>query len=174
MTEVQQLPLARLIDRFNEPCGLPDCRFTSQRVNDRWCPQHRLLRREIERRQRPRECDDCHACCIHLPLADRPAHTPCPELKDGRCGVYEKRPGACRRFRCAWLQGFSFSTVRPDRCGVLVQPVVEDGGVRLNVIECDAGALDRNPLIITACQHLDCTLVRACYLDGRVIAYRRA
>jgi hypothetical protein len=51
-TEVEQLPLNRLIDTFNEPCGQIDCRFTTNQVNDSWCPQHHRLQREIARRQR--------------------------------------------------------------------------------------------------------------------------
>lgn len=49
--KIQQMPLGQLIDQFNEPCDQGNCRFTSHRVDDDWCPRHRQLYAEIERRQ---------------------------------------------------------------------------------------------------------------------------
>lgn len=48
---IQYMPIDQLIDRFNEPCDQPTCRFTSHRVNDEWCPQHGPFFWELERRR---------------------------------------------------------------------------------------------------------------------------
>lgn len=49
---LQTMPIGELIDRFNESCGQPQCRYTSRQVNDDWCEQHRAIQRELQRRQR--------------------------------------------------------------------------------------------------------------------------
>lgn len=120
-----------------------------------------------------RECGVCHACCIHLPIGDKPAHVPCADLRDGCCQVYAERPDTCRRFRCFWLQGWLWPAARPDRCGVLLQPVVDHHGLRLNAIECEPEALERNPMIVDGCKFLPCWLVREYYLDGRVFSHHK-
>jgi Fe-S-cluster containining protein len=120
-----------------------------------------------------RECGPCHACCIHLPIADKPPHVPCADLSDGRCRLYAERPDVCRRFLCLWRQGELWDSARPDKCGILVQPVVYNGGLRFNVIEIRPGVLDRNSLVLTACKFLPCSLVRVHYFDGRVLTFRR-
>jgi hypothetical protein len=75
-----------------------------------------------------RTCGECRACCITLGFQaredespfEKPFGTPCPQLVQIGCGIYEGRPPVCRRFQCGWLQAPNLpEELRPDRCGVL-------------------------------------------------------
>lgn len=82
-----------------------------------------------------RECGDCFECCIHtgieakagggrLGLRKYPGK-PClnlnPDHPGGACGVYSRRPHACERYKCVWLQGsLPDEDLRPDISGVIV------------------------------------------------------
>lgn len=82
-----------------------------------------------------RSCGTCTACCVELTILktslrdeartpfEKPAGTPCGYLcqaEQGSCGVYETRPGVCRSFACAWLEGLgSPFQHRPDQVGLL-------------------------------------------------------
>lgn len=51
METLEAMPIGTLIDRFNIPCWQDDCRFTTHKVSDDWCPKHQRLWREIKRRE---------------------------------------------------------------------------------------------------------------------------
>lgn len=83
-----------------------------------------------------RSCGPCSACCVALSVDSpagcpgrgpewiglaKPTWTACPHLGEGvGCAVYAARPGACRDFRCAWLDGLADEGDRPDAIGVVV------------------------------------------------------
>lgn len=90
----------------------------------------------------PRTCGTCFACCVYsgVEAAKTPHRVPlrtyagqtCVHLDptDPRkcCSVYSKRPLACERFQCAWLQGLGTPIDRPDQSGIMVAIYPEEGG----------------------------------------------
>ena len=76
-----------------------------------------------------RECGTCTVCCTVLAIAEmnKPMRWACDHVTCTGCGIYEKRPQACRDFDCAWLRGLLPSqgelqdddSLRPDKLGVL-------------------------------------------------------
>ncbi|MEL6396477.1 MAG: hypothetical protein AAFQ71_10825 [Planctomycetota bacterium] len=98
-----------------------------------------------------RTCGECRACCVapDIPELGKPRDTPCPRLHDagrsgGQCSVYGSRPEVCRSFECAWLSGLGSERDRPDRLGVLMQPItMPDGGPGLGMVELRRGALEQ-------------------------------
>lgn len=74
--------------------------------------------------KKTRSCGSCNACCVglHINELDKPANEPCKHLNSERkgCSIYAGRPGVCRVFSCAWLDGRIDSAMRPDRSGIIV------------------------------------------------------
>jgi hypothetical protein len=82
-----------------------------------------------------RTCGPCFECCIHtgveakasdgrIGLRTYPGKT-CVHLAPDRpgeaCAVYAKRPHACERYKCVWLQGIlPDEDLRPDISGVIL------------------------------------------------------
>lgn len=74
-----------------------------------------------------RECGECNVCCKAL-LIDDPELQKlpgvlCANWKTGTgCGVYDKRPEACRGFFCGWrYMGELGDELRPDRSGIMIR-----------------------------------------------------
>jgi len=96
-----------------------------------------------------RQCGDCTACCIALPVRELelPPYQPCRHLRGAPspgCGIYPDRPEICRAWHCTWrLSAALDDDLRPDRCGVIFDPVPDtaryDDGRELPV--CNAWAL---------------------------------
>ena len=80
-----------------------------------------------------RACGACNACCEFLKI-DEPQFRKAPAEvcrhwdKEQACTIYARRPESCRTFHCGWLQ-FNWLSAdwRPDRSGILVRPVAQDG-----------------------------------------------
>ena len=96
-----------------------------------------------------RTCGTCRVCCSvpDIPEINKPLDEPCPklepDLRKPGCSIYGTRPEVCRDFRCAWLSGLGEARDRPDRSGVLWQPLeMPDGGPGLGIVEVQKGALD--------------------------------
>lgn len=84
-----------------------------------------------------RECGGCNVCCVALTIDDPALHkvqgVRCPNARpDNGCGIYDTRPGTCRRFLCGWMRHrWVRPGLRPDLSGVLVRGQVRDvDGVR--------------------------------------------
>lgn len=97
-----------------------------------------------------RSCGDCRVCCRlpDIPELDKPINTWCKhtdlETAGGGCGIYEDRPKTCREYECAWLSGLGDEHDRPDRLGVMYQPItLTDGSPGLAAVEAIDGAFDR-------------------------------
>lgn len=123
-----------------------------------------------------RLCGPCHACCVHLSIEDfqKVAHLPCQHLRSTGCRIYKRRPVTCREFLCLWRLGVLPESKRPDLCGVLVHAARNDiGGVGVNVVECESGALDREVHVVDALKTLDCVLLTRRYRDGRSRLYSK-
>jgi hypothetical protein len=79
-----------------------------------------------------RECGECTACCVWLPIAEpsirKLGGTPCCNLSEKRCGIYDSRPNLCREWFCGWrFMGHLGEEWRPDRCNVLID--LEENGI---------------------------------------------
>jgi hypothetical protein len=61
------------------------------------------------------------------------------------CRVYERRPGICRAYRCAWLGGAFDEEDRPDRLGAVLDLVPRGDSIRLVIRQVDPGAMARSP-----------------------------
>jgi len=67
-----------------------------------------------------------------------------PTSPDAGCTDYDNRPGGCRSFSCGWLRGMGDDGDRPDKLGVMFQPVIhEELGDALAFVEAEPGALGR-------------------------------
>ena len=75
----------------------------------------------VNARRGQRSCDECTACCTTCAVVElgKPLNTPCPHVTARGCGIYDSRPGSCRAYDCAWLQGHLPEKYRPDRCGIV-------------------------------------------------------
>ena len=95
-----------------------------------------------------RRCDSCTACCTALAVRelDKPRYQPCAHLcAGGGCGIYAQRPGACRDYRCLWLDGHLGEDDRPDQLGVIFTTTADPDrpgeGTLPMLIEVEPGAL---------------------------------
>lgn len=81
-----------------------------------------------------RKCDGCTACCFTFQNAalDKPLHRWCQHVREGGCGVYEKRPLECSDFYCSWLVSPDVlrDSDRPDRIGVVFDPLPNPSRLR--------------------------------------------
>lgn len=112
----------------------------------------------------PRDCGDCHACCIHLPIAageacpdEKPAGMLCPNLGDCGCLIYQTRPATCRQFRCVWLAEPAWPlSWRPEQAGLLcLREEIYDGVAAALVYEIHEDAITRPTTepILASLQH---------------------
>jgi hypothetical protein len=81
-----------------------------------------------------RTCGTCTLCCkaVGVHALAKPAGAWCPhcERRGGGCRIYNERPGECRTFSCAWLDGLlPEESDRPDRLKVVL---FEDSSERSN------------------------------------------
>lgn len=77
-----------------------------------------------------KSCGGCTACCATVPVKeiDLKAFHRCPHLHsfpDVRvgCGIYPMRPRSCHQWSCSWLISDLGPEYRPDRIGVVIDPV---------------------------------------------------
>lgn len=77
-----------------------------------------------------KSCGSCDACCTTVPVSEigLKAYTRCPNLRgmpDMRpgCSIYPTRPGSCMRWSCSWLTSDLPDEFRPDRFGVVIDPI---------------------------------------------------
>lgn len=74
-------------------------------------------------------CGGCTMCCHIIPVAELglKAFTRCPHERgfphaQPGCSIYDHRPSSCRVWSCQYaLEGWE-DDLRPDRCGVVVDP----------------------------------------------------
>ncbi len=84
-------------------------------------------------------CGSCNACCrsFEIPVLNKPAGVWCPHVVLGKgCGIYETRPGICRKFQCLWLMSHTDQqktpmpmAIRPDKSHVLFGALSINGRV---------------------------------------------
>lgn len=70
-----------------------------------------------------RGCDGCNVCCTAMKVTplNKPAGSDCLHQNETGCGIYSRRPTACRAWYCMWIRdhGNVFSDHhRPDKLGV--------------------------------------------------------
>jgi hypothetical protein len=71
--------------------------------------------------------------------------TPCEHQRAaGGCGIYERRPGICRAYRCLWLGGGLRDDDRPDLLGAVLDVVSQGGSAWLEIREAEPGTFDRS------------------------------
>jgi len=78
-------------------------------------------------------------------LAKLGGHACLHQREGGGCAVHARRPGVCRAYRCAWLEGAFGPEDRPDRLGAVPNFQSRGDSVRLVLRQLDAGALGRSP-----------------------------
>lgn len=83
-----------------------------------------------------------------IPSMGKPVDTWCdhadPTSDHRGCTDYENRPAGCRAFSCGWLRGMGDEEDRPDKLGVMFQPVTHDElGEALAFVEAEPGALSK-------------------------------
>lgn len=111
-----------------------------------------------------RHCGTCHVCCIHVPIEDlnKPAGVPCPHLvnKGSRCcSIYESRPSGCRVYKCAWLDGYLPTGMRPDKSGLLLETTWIEHPRKLTIL---AGFENRPGAIELAERRIEDSLPEGC------------
>lgn len=91
-----------------------------------------------------RKCGTCTACCTHMEISeiDKKPGTPCPNLCDQGCGIYETKPAECTSFKCMWLREGLHLRFKPDKIGLLFFEHVFKFGQGVTCIEMHEGALD--------------------------------
>jgi hypothetical protein len=97
---------------------------------------------------RSRVCGACSLCCtvLRVDALGKLGGTDCAHQRpEGGCGIYARRPGICRAYRCLWLGGALEEDDRPDRLGAVLDLVSEGGAVRLEIRESRRGAFDASP-----------------------------
>ena len=103
---------------------------------------------EHEGHRETRRCGPCSLCCTVLRVDElgKLAGTPCSQLRsEGGCGIHASRPGICRAYRCAWLEGRFRDADRPDRLGALVDFAPRGAGLELVIVEAHPGAFESSP-----------------------------
>ncbi len=95
-----------------------------------------------------RECGTCSLCCTVLRVDElaKLGGVDCVHQRSGRgCGIYERRPGICRAYRCLWLRGHFEESDRPDRLGAVLDFVNHGGQLMLEMREARSGSFDASP-----------------------------
>ncbi|MCG8590455.1 MAG: hypothetical protein MJE66_14290 [Proteobacteria bacterium] len=95
-----------------------------------------------------RSCGRCSLCCqvLRVDALAKPGGTPCRHQRaEGGCGIYAERPGICRAYRCAWLQGSFEDDDRPDRLGAVLDFSPRVDGLELCIRQASADAFDTSP-----------------------------
>jgi len=95
-----------------------------------------------------RACGECSLCCTVLRVDElaKLGGTPCLHQRaSGGCGIYERRPGICRAYRCLWLGGGLREGDRPDALGAVLDVVSTSASVWLEIREAEPGAFVRSP-----------------------------
>jgi hypothetical protein len=77
-----------------------------------------------------KSCGGCTACCHTVPVKEIgveafhrcPHMLAPPDLKVG-CSIYSERPRSCRLWSCGWLIGDLPDKYRPDRLGIVMDPL---------------------------------------------------
>ena len=75
-------------------------------------------------------CGGCTLCCKVIPVGELglPAFTRCqhersfPMAGPAGCAIYATRPSSCRVWSCQWALDGLPDDLRPDRCGVVIDP----------------------------------------------------
>src|SRR4051812_22220103 len=92
-----------------------------------------------------KECGDCTLCCdlVGVGEIDKPPFTVCrflsSPLTPGKhgCTIYKERPRGCRQWSCLWLTSPDWpDELRPDRCGVVVDPLLDVLGLNGETMAC--------------------------------------
>lgn len=75
-------------------------------------------------------CGGCTACCYTVAVKEigvapfercRFLHP--PAARDIGCSIYKDRPRSCRRWSCSWLASDLPVEYRPDRSGIVIDPL---------------------------------------------------
>lgn len=95
-----------------------------------------------------RECGACSLCCTLLRVDElnKLGGADCVHQRpEGGCRIHATRPGICRSYRCAWLQGRFDPGDRPDRLGAVLDFVNRGGQLMLQVHLARADAFEGSP-----------------------------
>lgn len=95
-------------------------------------PPARML--ELDGAQVPtypgKSCGPCTLCCSLVPVKEiglaafhRCQHVRTPPEAQFGCSIYANRPFSCRSWSCSWLSSELPDELRPDRCGVVIDPM---------------------------------------------------
>lgn len=100
-----------------------------------------------------RECGACTVCCTALPIETKELRklpgVVCEHCRAGGCSIYETRFPICRTYHCGWRTlAVLDDDWRPDRSGVLVPPMNEEGGIEFLMIRGEA-AVERRGFVET-------------------------
>jgi hypothetical protein len=110
-------------------------------MGDRQCGRGAVMRGVLSDARvltlpRAKSCGGCTACCSVMPVDDpalkKAAYRDCPLLRPHfasqgpGCSIYGKHPRACAVWSCGWLLSPDLPLqLRPDRCGVVMDPIVD-------------------------------------------------
>jgi hypothetical protein len=88
-----------------------------------------------------RPCDGCTVCCtIKAVVSDafvKPPGVRCAYCADAGCSIYQQRPDVCAGYQCGWrFLPWLPQRLRPDRSGVIVDPIEPPAGYALAVTVC--------------------------------------
>lgn len=97
-----------------------------------------------------RACDGCTLCCFThgvrtLRNTLKDAFEWCKHCAIGQgCKTYDDRPSACRKWRCAWIEGMGTKENRPDKTQVVLEWAYLRLGRTLIMVGATSDALDSN------------------------------
>lgn len=88
-----------------------------------------------------KSCGSCTACCYSVPVKEiallpykRCQFLRLPFDKQIGCSIYDIRPRSCSNWSCVWLSSDLADELKPDRCGVVIDPLpdlVRVGGIEI-------------------------------------------
>lgn len=96
-----------------------------------------------------RSCGECDLCCtvLRVDALGKLGGRRCVHQRgEGKgCGIYERRPGICRAYRCLWLKGGLLEGDRPDRLGAVVDLATREGPAYVGIRQLKEGVFDASP-----------------------------
>lgn len=106
-----------------------------------------------------RICGGCTACCFthEIKAIRKPLGTWCTHAVGGGCSIYNTKPSACTKYRCAWLKGVGSEKDRPDKVNAVFDLIEYDPFSRnkvLEVLEIEEGASLQSRLQTIIMDHL--------------------
>lgn len=111
---------------------------------------------------------------IEVGPLDKPAGQRCKFQAIRGCGIYARRPDACRVFSCAWLKGLLPNHLRPDKVGAVfwATSIIGTNGQQFPIVTVNARPGRLHPDVLSAALNISRLHPVTLQQSGRATMYQ--